>query len=145
MAYQAVSRHEDGRPSDELPRYNEAAPGATSTGKRRAQPELEIPSYTQAVNYIHISDVGDIIGTVYHIDTDKPPAYGRFDSQEELEQAPNVYLSAKTISAEIRLSGSKKAKIDIQGCSKQTYGRTMIRIVSLLSFVLLLPRLDQVG
>lgn len=89
-----------------------------------------MPQYSRAVNYIHISDVGDIAGTVYHIDTDLPPAYGRFDNQEEQDEAPNVFLSADTIQAEIRLSGSKKAKIEIRGHRKQGYGRIMLRMVS---------------
>lgn len=88
-----------------------------------------------ASNYIHISDVGDILGAIYDINTDAEPIYGRFDSQEEQDNAPNVLLSAINIDAEIRLSGSKKAKIEVKGSTDSTYGRTMIRIVSSLTLL----------
>lgn len=114
---------------EEPPRYNGQDNSATAASTSSKRASANGPSYYQAVNYVHTSDVGDIIGTVYHIDTDKPAAYGRFDTQEEQDQAPNVYLSAKNIAAEIRLSGSKKARIEIQGCTTNSYGRSMIRIV----------------
>lgn len=127
MSYQALSSQEDGHAP---PQYNGSShTGAGATSAKSSIPRGDVPSYLQAVNYIHVSDVGDIIGTVYNIDTDKPPAYGRFDSQEEQAEAPQVYLSAKDIQATIRLSGSKRAKIEIHGCQGQQYGRAMLRIV----------------
>lgn len=147
MSYQALSSQEDTHAvQDELPRYNGSSPTtATAPATSSKSRSANASAYYQAVNYVHTSDVGDIIGTVYHINTDKPAAYGRFDSQEEQDQAPNVYLSAKNITAEIRLSGSKKAKIEIQGCSTNSYGRIMIRMVSLhlRSVAMISPRVAK--
>lgn len=146
MSYQALSIQDDdslspnAAPFDGHNSKGSGPAGLSATSTKRLHQSTDVPSYLQAINYIHISDVGDIIGTVYHIDTDKPPAYGRFDSQEEQDEAPNVYLSAKTIAAEIRLSGSKKAKIEIKGCTTNSYGRTMLRIVSLRFYSISVPR-----
>lgn len=140
MSYQALpdSTNEEHLLTEDLPIYNGQAqvPGKRGVGKGQSATSTTTTTTTgrskarHGFNYIHISDVGDILGTNYDINTDKAPAYGRFDSQEEQEQAPNVYLSADNIDAEIRLSGSKKAKIEIKGKADAGYGRTMLRIVS---------------
>lgn len=110
--------------------YRDQASVTRTCGQLMMAPISSYPTGHHAANYVHINNGDDIIGAVCNIDTDKAAASGRFQSPEEQSSAPNVYLSADNIEAEIRLSGSKMVRIEIRGREENKYGRTMLRIVS---------------
>ena len=88
--------------------------------------DLEAQGTSGYQNYVHLSTKHNI-NTTLHINADLPPAFGRFESDEERDAAKNVTLKGAFVNARIYLRGKAKAKLELKG---RSMFRRVIHIVS---------------
>lgn len=122
MAYQQLPSGEHGSSS-----YPD--PGLAAAAFPPGYDDLHEGSYRTAgyQNYAYMN-VETAVQQSFHIDTDLPPAFGRFETVEEQEKAPNLLLRADHTQAVVNLRGSRKAVIDF---GQGSYYRRVLEIVGL--------------
>lgn len=87
---------------------------------------------TPARNYVFVEKTAkEEITGIFHINTDLLEPFGLFDSDEERNAMPNLFLQAPYIDVDLVVSGSKKANIIVQDAAYSIrYSRFIIRLVN---------------
>lgn len=103
--------------ADDADNLTEEQPRASSGALYPPQyHDLEAQGTSGYQNYVHLSTKHNI-NTTLHINADLPPAFGRFESDEERDTAKNVTLKGAFVNARIYLRGKAKAKLELKGTS----------------------------